>query len=302
MWLYAVIYLRMVHTHCLLERKFFGNPQAIFRDKISHLVATWSNPLNSVLCAQIPGTLPDTQCAGEPLDMQTLQPGAQADFSLSLQNQLAGAPGQDESNVNTASGHAFTWENCFNHNGLVRNGCGGYVWVSPQLLTSFALAYTLHSKTFSITILIWSPNIEHVYFKSSRFNPPVCSQKPDHLLSPASPYQRQPTPPVVIPSQRERRYTLITGLQTIWNCGGEEQQNLADINSPVKSQVLPTTVQPIRVLPKFDHYLDNSLPLTPSKDMLLVHTVQHTQPPATQLEAEIVEDDYPLSTGTSQSC
>jgi hypothetical protein len=47
----------------------------------------------------------------------------------------------------------------------------------------------------------------------------------------------------------------------------------------------------MRVLPKFDPHLDDPLPLTPSEDAPLVHTIQYTQPPATQLEAEIAEGD-----------
>jgi hypothetical protein len=45
------------------------------------------------------------------------------------------------------------------------------------------------------------------------------------------------------------------------------------------------------VLPKFDPYLDDPQPLTPSEHMPRVHAVQHTQPPATQLEAQIAESD-----------
>jgi hypothetical protein len=106
----------------------------------------------------MPGTPPDThaQCIEEPLDMQTPPPVAQAYFLLSFRNQLTVAQGEDKSNVNAASGHAFTCKNCFNHNGLVRDGMEEDMRESftPQLLTLFVLGSSLHSKTFSITILI----------------------------------------------------------------------------------------------------------------------------------------------------
>ena len=60
------------------------------------------------------------------------------------------------------------------------------------------------------------------------------------------------------------------------------------IREPLDSQTLPL-VAPMRVLPKFDPYLDDPQLLTPSKYSPLVHAVQHTQPPATRLEAEIAE-------------
>ena len=105
------------------------------------------------------GTPPDThapQCIGEPLDMQTSPPVSQAEFSLSIQNQLTGALSEDESNVNASSGYAFTCENCFNHNGLARDGVEEDMRESftPQFLTSFVLCSSLRFKTFSITILI----------------------------------------------------------------------------------------------------------------------------------------------------
>ena len=93
------------------------------------------------------GTPPDThasQCIGEPLDTQTSPPVAQAEFSLSIQNQLTRALGEDESNVNASSaGHAFTCENCFNHNGLARDG------VEEDMRESFAPQF--------LTLLFYAP-------------------------------------------------------------------------------------------------------------------------------------------------
>ena len=119
----------------------------------SHQPEGQPDPLNSVLRAHMQGTPPDThtpQCIGEPSDTQTPLPVAQADFSLSIQNQLNGAPGEDESNVNDSTGHAVTCENCFNRNGLARDDVAEDMRESftPQLLTSFVLGSSLRSKTF----------------------------------------------------------------------------------------------------------------------------------------------------------
>lgn len=195
-------------------------------------------------------------------------PVAQTDFSLSFQNQLTGALGEDESNVNATLGLAFTCENCFNHNGLVRDSVEEDMRESftPQLPTSsFVLGSSSRSNIFSITILILSPNKEHIYFKCSHFNPSAYSQKNDHLLTSTSPYQRWPTPPVIIASRGKRHSTLITMSQTICNCGREEQQNVTDMKSSADSQAPQTTVRPMRALPKFDPYPDDPLPLTPSE-------------------------------------
>ena len=107
----------------------------------------------------MPGTPPDThapQCIGDPLDTQTSPPVAQAEFSLSIQNQLTRALGEDESNVNASSGYAFTYENYFSHNRLARGGAEEDIRESfaPQFLTSFVLCSSLRFKTFSVTILI----------------------------------------------------------------------------------------------------------------------------------------------------
>lgn len=96
----------------------------------------------------MPGKYPAThapQYTGELLDTQTPPPVAQVDFSLSFQNQLTGALGEDESNANAASGYALTCENCFDHNGLVRDGVDEDMRESftSQLLTSFVLARLL---------------------------------------------------------------------------------------------------------------------------------------------------------------
>ena len=98
------------------------------------------------------------------------------------------------------------------------------------------------------------------------------------------------TTPVVVHSGGKQHSTLITGSQPTRNRGREERQKVADMNSSVDSQALQTAVRPMQVLPKFDPYLDeNPQPLTPLEYMPLVHAVQHTQPPATLLEAEIAE-------------
>ena len=76
--------------------------------------------IQSEFCADICRKLPQIRMLHNVQGMQTPPPVAQADFSLLFQNKLTGALGEDESNVNAASGHALTCENCFNHNGLVR--------------------------------------------------------------------------------------------------------------------------------------------------------------------------------------